>query len=667
MESTFNRDVRPFLELIDKLQQFGIQAEVSLPQIAVMGDQSSGKSSVLQSICGIPFPRGSGLVTRCPTQVIMSRAAPGTKWTGDIRINWDAKQPNCSGPVDSIEELCEKITILTDFVTGSKSTSFSEDCLIIRISSPDSPDLTIVDLPGIVRTSTQGQDFTVIAQVNQLIERYIAQSNTIILAVVPCNQDIATVDILERASIVDPTGSRTIGVLTKPDLIGPGSEEEVVSVLRNIKKPLKLGYFMLKNTSQKQLNDGITTQQAWQDEAQFFANHEIFKHYQSMNVFGRDHLVSSLTRLLVERIRLSLPEIQKDLTQILSQTTSELTQLGPELPKDCRELKSIVVRSISSYCEVLRHSSRGEYRDSCGMLAREHSLRLHFLLQQAFQSLQNNISALRPAYSSSSNAAIQSCFDRLGEDMKTQRGRELPGFVSSQVFAGFIMDLVEGWRGVVDDCRVEVIRCARDVSSRISASLMSGYPELHSLILKITSSLLESTSDHLDSQLEALLQREQDPFTSQEVLLQLVNNIRCSSFDSVLRSVLDEVGDKGDMLAVREMVKIRLGEWYMTRHGVNSTGNQQEMATLIQAYWDIASRRLVDNVCMCVENELSQHLMSELDSRCMLFGVALEDENIQELMCEDPAVSKKREALRARMDMIRRSLDAIQTACAKRS
>jgi len=387
----------------------------------------------------------------------MSRAAPGAKWTGDIRINWDAKQPDCSGPVDSIEELCEKITILTDFVTGSKLTSFSEDCLVIRISSPDSPDLTIVDLPGIVRTSTQGQDFAVIAQVNQLIERYIAQPNTIILAVVPCNQDIATVDILERASIMDPTGSRTIGVLTKPDLIGPGSEGEVVSVLKNIKKPLKLGYYMLKNTSQKQLNEGITTHEAWQDEAQFFANHDVFKQYQSMNTFGRDNLVSSLTRLLVERIQLCLPGIQRDLTQILSQTTSELTQLGPDLPTDCIELKAIAVKSISSYCELLRHSSRGEYRDSLGLLAREHSLRLHFRLQQAFQSLQANIAALRPDYSSTAS------LDRLREDMKAHRGRELPGFVGSQVFASFVVDLVEEWRGVVEDCREEVLRGAREV------------------------------------------------------------------------------------------------------------------------------------------------------------------------------------------------------------
>jgi len=88
---------------------------------------------------------------------------------------------------------------------------------------------------------------------------------------------------------------------------------------------------------------------------------------------------------------------------------------------------------------------------------------------------------------------------------------------------------------------------------------MSGFPELLNHIQQITSSLLESTSDHLESQLDALLEREQDPFTSQEVLQQLVDNIRCSSFEKVLKAVLDEVGDKGDALTAREMVKNRLG------------------------------------------------------------------------------------------------------------
>ncbi|CAN0441309.1 unnamed protein product, partial [Laminaria digitata] len=136
---------------------------------------------------------------------------------------------------------------LTDGLTKAAKSSFSTETINVRLSSPDVPDLTVVDLPGIIRTSTAGQDPAVIAQVNSLIESFLAQERTIILCVIPANQDIATVDILERAQVVDPRGERTIGVLTKPDLIGPGNEDEVLAVLHNVRKPLQLGYVMVKN------------------------------------------------------------------------------------------------------------------------------------------------------------------------------------------------------------------------------------------------------------------------------------------------------------------------------------------------------------------------------------------------------------------------------------
>ena len=134
----------------------------------------------------------------------------------------------------AVEKVTEGLVSLTP-------SGFSSDTIVIEVVAPSVPDLTLIDLPGLVRTVTEGQNPQVIVEVNNLIEAYLAQSRTIILAVVPSNVDVATVDILERAQNVDPTGERTIGVLTKPDLIDRGSEAEVVQVLTNVRKPLKLG------------------------------------------------------------------------------------------------------------------------------------------------------------------------------------------------------------------------------------------------------------------------------------------------------------------------------------------------------------------------------------------------------------------------------------------
>ncbi|CAN0053973.1 unnamed protein product, partial [Laminaria digitata] len=143
---------------------------------------------------------------------------------------------------------------LQDALTSGDHGAFSTET--ISVQAPGLPDLTLIDLPGIVRTATKGQRSTVMADVNGLIQRFLEQERTIILAVVPANQDVATVDILERAKIVDPEGDRTIGVLTKPDLIGPGNEDEAAAVLKNVRKPLKLGYVMVKCRSQRDIDQG---------------------------------------------------------------------------------------------------------------------------------------------------------------------------------------------------------------------------------------------------------------------------------------------------------------------------------------------------------------------------------------------------------------------------
>jgi interferon-induced GTP-binding protein Mx1 len=202
MEESFDCEVRPYLDLVDALRHVGVHQEISLPQIAVMGDQSSGKSSVLQSLSGIPFPKGTGLVTRCPTQLILTKSAKNSPWIAEVSINFKnstKKQPAGTGYIHSIEKLTEVIELLTNTLTNGERNGFSTDIIVIKISSPDSPDLTIIDLPGIIRTVTKDQDKAVIQQVNNLIDSYMSQVNTIILAVIPANQDIATIDILERA------------------------------------------------------------------------------------------------------------------------------------------------------------------------------------------------------------------------------------------------------------------------------------------------------------------------------------------------------------------------------------------------------------------------------------------------------------------------------------
>ena len=132
------------------------------------------------------------------------------------------------------------------------------------------PDLTIIDLPGIVRTEVDGQEKGVVARVKSMLMHYLEQKRTIILAVVPSNADIATSEILQMAQEVDPDGERTVGVLTKPDLVDKGAEDEVMEVLMNQRKEPKHGYYMLKNRSQEALKGNMSLEEVHKEEMLYF-------------------------------------------------------------------------------------------------------------------------------------------------------------------------------------------------------------------------------------------------------------------------------------------------------------------------------------------------------------------------------------------------------------
>ena len=263
-------------------------------------------------------------MTRCPIRLVMRKAKTGEKWGAVLYTSLDPQRIKA----ENISDLNNIMSKLMNDLCGSGDNTFSFDSVIIELVSPDCCDLTVVDLPGIVRTATAGQSASVIEQVNKLIKSYLTDRRTVILAIIPANQDIATIDILERAQSVDPAGDRTIGVLTKCDLINPGGEDEVMAVITNVRKPLKLGYVMLKNRSQKELNENISNKEARCGsllificvyvyvslyhvcmcrllEERFFASHPVFKHA-SAKLFGINNLADKLTNLLVHRIKLEL-------------------------------------------------------------------------------------------------------------------------------------------------------------------------------------------------------------------------------------------------------------------------------------------------------------------------------------------------------------------------
>ncbi|TWU72896.1 hypothetical protein ED733_004345 [Metarhizium rileyi] len=247
---------RGLLDFIDKLQYAQLD-NVRLPQIVVVGDQSAGKSSVLEAISGTPFPRDAGACTRFATEIRLRRAKEATLKVSII--------PDKSRPVNDQTRLLQyggNITGNVPFEAMMRDATeliaprnipgrfAARDILVVEKSGPDMPLLTLVDLPGLVRIANRDQSEADIQTIDDLSDRYMKSSRTIILAVIGGNNDYVQAPILKKARQFDPKGSRTIGVLTKPDMTERiGLEDKFIDLVMNKDREnhFKLGWYVLLN------------------------------------------------------------------------------------------------------------------------------------------------------------------------------------------------------------------------------------------------------------------------------------------------------------------------------------------------------------------------------------------------------------------------------------
>lgn len=140
--------------------------------------------------------------------------------------------------------------------SGQKRT-FSNDILRLEIAGPDQEHLTVFDVPGIFKNTTPGLTTKAdIELVKNMVLGYMENPRSVMLAVIPANVDVATQEILELATDVDPTGDRTLGVLTKPDLVDQGAESRVIDLIEGRARVMKLGWHIVRNPGQQQILDG---------------------------------------------------------------------------------------------------------------------------------------------------------------------------------------------------------------------------------------------------------------------------------------------------------------------------------------------------------------------------------------------------------------------------
>lgn len=308
--------IRAMNEIHDAFSEVKIDDRMDLPQIVVVGGQSSGKSSVLENIVGRDFlPRGAGMVTRCPLVLQLIQTFKQTdEWAEFAHMQ--------GRRFTDFDEVRSEIIMQTDRL--SPNLCVSGTSINLRIHSPNVLNLTLVDLPGLVATPIQGQPADIADQIRNMVKKYVSKSNTIILAITAANQDIATSAGLQLAKEVDPQGHRTLGVLTKLDSMDPGTD--ALHVLKNNAITLRRGFIGVVNRSQKDINDCKKISEARKAEIAFFQSHPVYSSIAEQS--GTVFLTKTLSKLLLDAIQAALPDLSARIDVMLHQTRKQMEKYG---------------------------------------------------------------------------------------------------------------------------------------------------------------------------------------------------------------------------------------------------------------------------------------------------------------------------------------------------
>ncbi|KAI0681580.1 P-loop containing nucleoside triphosphate hydrolase protein [Earliella scabrosa] len=386
-DTRYGKFAKELHDVVNRMRAKGGQTVVDLPRIVLIGNQSAGKSSLVTAVSGVAVPRDVGTSTRSPMEIRLTRSAASDSWSGQISIRYEYEASGSKrkdvkevlfGPrivkKEDMEPMLRRAQAavlhphldVSQFVTMSddelrrlaapKTALFSKNVVCIDLSGPDLVDLSFVDLPGIIHYLENDPEGRYVRLVKDLVQSYLV-GNSLILVTIAMNDDIENQAAALLAKQADPNGSRTIGVLTKADIV-PSVEKEQrwLEVLEGNIHATKHGYFCTRLPSNKERLEGITDEDARAAEADFFNTASPWSTSSRRERCGTPALVTYLSELLTQLIRDSLPKIMGDVEQQLRECKKQIDALPRAIST---EPCSFVNTILMDFCDDIKAHMRG--------------------------------------------------------------------------------------------------------------------------------------------------------------------------------------------------------------------------------------------------------------------------------------------------------------------
>ncbi|KAE9993248.1 hypothetical protein EG327_005855 [Venturia inaequalis] len=366
----FGDEQKTLLDELDKLREYGVDKYIELPQLIVVGDQSSGKSSVLEAITELPFPRSSIRCTRFATQIKLRHTPdvslrvgiiPDPKRTSAERQRL-ASFPSTFPPDTSFSDI---MALADKYIVPDNNSSFcSKDVFSIEFTGPNKPHLTVVDLPGLIQAANNYQSQADVDSIKDLAYSYMRNPRTIILSIVSAASDLELQPVLAReARQFDPTGARTLGIITKPDKTEtPEREAQFLELARNENIKFKLGWHVLRNRAPSEMD--ATPEQRKKTEKAFFAPPSNWSKL-GPDSYGIEPLRIKLSKELVKHVLAEMPNVQREIRAKLDEVRSQLEKMG-DRKDEPTEMRDELRKLMDMSGALTRTALDGQYADLYG-------------------------------------------------------------------------------------------------------------------------------------------------------------------------------------------------------------------------------------------------------------------------------------------------------------